>query len=122
MSNSKEKAVQFYTEGELVETVTDPATARLIGIYKDVYNKIDSFKITSRILIPKRTGFTRKAIQAQSTRLRILCTKEYIPNVPEVMDGAVYECGILNLKTHAYQAIDNGVQTLFYKLFSEHVK
>ena len=122
MSNSKEKAVQFYTEGELVETVTDPATARLIGIYKDVYNKIDSFKITSRILIPKRTGFTRKAIQAQSTRLRILCTKEYIPNVPEVMDGAIYECGILNLKTNVYQAIDNGVQTLFYKLFSEHVK
>ena len=122
MSNSKEKAVQFYTEGELVETVTDPATARLIGIYKDVYNKIGSFKITSRILMPKRTGFTRKAIQAQSTRLRILCTKEYIPNVPEVMDGAVYECGILNLKTNVYQPIDNGVQTLFYKLFSEHVK
>lgn len=122
MSRTATKEVEFYTEGELVKTVTDKETARAIGIYKDVYNKIESFNITSHILPAKRLGFVREAYQAKSHRLKILCFKEYLPNVPEELDAAHYECGILNTKTDKFERIDGGVQVLFYKLFRGRTK
>ncbi len=122
MSKTATREVEFYTEGELVKTVTDAETARAIGMYKDVYNKIQSFDITTCILPPKRVGFTRVAIQAKSHKLRILCIKEYLKNAPEILDGAQYECGILNMKSDKFERVDGGVPMLYYKLFSEHIK
>ena len=122
MSKQAIRHVEFYSGGKLIKTTTDAETARAIGMYKDVYNKIEHFEITSRILIPKRSGFVRKAFQAQSPRLRIICIKEYLPNVPEILQGATYECGIINKKTQEYQIVQGGVETLYYELFNEHIR
>lgn len=122
MSRTATKEVEFYTEGKLVQTVTDAETARFIGIYKDVYNKIQSFDIKSCLLPASREGFIRQAFQAKSHRLKIVCFKEYLPNVPEEFDAAHYECGILNTKTDKFERIDGGVQVLFYNLFCGHTK
>lgn len=122
MSKQAVKEVEFFADGELIRTTTDPETARDIGMYKDIYNKIEHFTITSRILTPKRAGFVRKAIQAQSHRLRIVCIKEYLPNVPEILDASECECGILNRKTQEYHEVKGGVQDLYYNLFNGRIK
>lgn len=130
MSRQATREVEFYTEGKLVKTVTDAETARAIGCYKDVYNKITRFDITACPMPAKRDGFTRIVIQAQSHGLRILCSKEYIPNVPEILDGAQYECVILNRKNNTVDTVPNnvierhygGVPMLYYKLFSGRIR
>lgn len=130
MSKQTIREVEFYTEGQRVKVVTDAKTARAIGMYKDVYNKIQSFDITTKTLPAKRPGFVRVAIQAQSHWLRILCTKEYIPNVPEILNGAQYECGILNRKSDHAEMVSpgaierhyGGVPMLYWKLFRERIK
>ena len=74
MSKPAKREVSFYTEGMLVETVTDRETARAIRQYKSVYNQINSYSISSTFLnYNNKDGFVYKAIQAQSRRLRILC-------------------------------------------------
>lgn len=131
MSKPAKREVSFYTEGMLVETVTDRETARAIRQYKSVYNQIDSYSIASTFLnYNNKDGFVYKAIQAQSRRLRILCIKKYIPNVPETCDDATYECAIFHRKNQTKELIQNtaiekyygGVPMLYYKLFSEHIK
>jgi hypothetical protein len=130
MSKQATREVEFYTDGELVKTVTDKETARAIGAYKDVYNKIQSFDITSCILPGKRDGFVRHAIQAKSPKIKILCIKEYMPNMPEEFDGAQYQCGIMHTKTKQTEVVANGalerhyggIPMLYYKLFNEHTK
>ena len=130
MSRRAIREVEFFTEGKLVKTVTDAETARAISFYKSVYNQITSFNIVARDLPPKREGFVRIARQAQSHSLRILCIKEYMPNVPEFMSGATYDCGILNRKTNQTALVPDykierhygGVPMLYYKLFREHIK
>lgn len=111
------KKVSFFTDGKLVELETDVKTARAIGMYKDVYNKIQNFDISSRIIPGKHDGFVREAIVAQSRKLKIVCTKEYLPNVPEALNAARYECGILNTKTNKFEPVGGGVPQLYYKLF-----
>jgi len=118
----KLKQVEFYSGGELVKMVTDAETARAIGTYKDIYNKINCFIITSYMLKPRREGFVREAFIAQSHKLKIMCTKEYLPNVPQILDGARYECGILNTKSNKLEMVHGGVQVLYYNLFREHTK
>ena len=117
MSRPAIRNVEFYTDGKLVKTVTDAETARAIGKYNDIYNKINSFSITATKLEPKRPGFVREAILARSHRLKIVCVKEYLPNVPEIMNGAQYQCGILNTRSNKFEQVDGGVQVLYYKLF-----
>ena len=130
MSKQAIREVEFITEGEHVKTVTDAETARAIGMYKDVYNKIESFDITSTTLPAKRAGFIREAFQAKSHRLKILCFKEYLPNMPEDLDGAQYECGILNMKSNKVELVTSaaierhygGVAMLYFNLFRGRTK
>ena len=131
MSRPAKREVSFYTEGMLVETITDYETAKAIRQYKSVYNQIGSYKIASTFLnSPTDDRFVYEAIQAQSRRLRILCIKKYIPNVPESCDGATYECGIFHLKSKTKELVKKdpvaryygGVPMLYYKLFREHMK
>lgn len=122
MSNIAIKQVEYYTEGRLVKTETDAETARAIAAYKNVYNNINSFDMVSSTLPPKHVGFTREAIVAQSRRLKIVCIKEYLPNVPETIASPRYECGILNTKTGKFESVSGIVPMLYYKLFSEHTK
>ena len=116
------KNVEFYSDGELIKMVTDAETARAIGMYNDVYNKIQYFTITSQTMKPRREGFVREAFIAQSHRLKIMCTKEYLPNVPQILNGAQYECGILNTKSNKFEMVGGGVQVLYYNLFRERTK
>ena len=118
----KFKRVEFYDNGELIKMVTDAETARAIGQFKDICNKIHCFAITSYTLKPRREGFVREAFVAQSHKLKIMCTKEYLPNVPQILNGARYECGILNTKSNKLEMVHGGVQVLYYNLFREHTK
>jgi len=122
MSRQAVREVEFYTEGKLVKTVTDAKTAQAIGMYKDIYNKVQYFQVTLHKLTPRRIGFVREVIVAESHRLKIYCTKEYLPDVPEVLSGVQYDCGILNKKTEKIEQVGGGVPLLYYKLFREHVK
>ena len=118
----KLKRVEFYDNGELIKMVTDAETARAIGQFKDIRNKIHCFAIASYTLKPRREGFVREAFVAQSHKLKIMCTKEYLPNVPQILNGARYECGILNTKSNKLEMVHGGVQVLYYNLFREHTK
>lgn len=122
MSRQSLRNVEFYTEGKLVKTVTDTETARAIEAYKKVYNTIDKFHITSRTIPAERDDFVQTAILAQSGDLQIICVKEYLPDVPEIIDGAQYSCGISNSKGGKFKNIGGGVPVLYYKLFHGRTK
>lgn len=122
MSRQATREVTFISEGKIIQTVTDAKTARAIGKYKDVYNKIERFKITSNIVPGKIDGFLREEIIARSPRLKIVCIKEYIPNVPEILDSATYKCGILNTKNKKFDIFDGGLPMLYYKLLHGRAK
>ena len=130
MSRPDTKEVEFITDGQTIKTVTDKETARAIGMYKDIYNKIQNFDISSRMLPSKRVGFVREVFCAQSHRLKIVCIKEYVPNVPEIVASPRYECAILNTKSDKFEMVKNteierlsgGVPSLYYKLFCGRTK
>ena len=130
MSKPAIREVEFFTDGQLVKTVTDAETARAIGTYKDVYNKIQSFDISTQSGPSNRPGFVREVYFAQSHRLKIVCIKEFLPDVPEILNGARYECGILNkksdklevVKKNEFERFSGGVPMLYYKLFRGRIK
>ena len=122
MSTQKTKTVEFISDGKLVRQTVDAETARAIGMYKSVYNIIQSFDIVYRKITPKRAGFVREAYQAESPRLKIICTCEYLPDAPDGVDNTHYECGILNTKTNSYESVGGIVPSLYYKLFRGRAK
>ena len=122
MSRQAVREVEYIEDGKLVKTVTDATTARAIGRYKDVYNKIESFNISAHLLPSKLQGYVRDVLIARSRRLRIVCIKEHPQNISEKHIDSKYECGILNTKTNEFERVEGGVELLYYKLFRGHVK
>jgi hypothetical protein len=124
MSRQAIEEVEYMEDGVLVKTVTDSKTARAIGKYKSIYHCVQSFTVTKHQLPSQYAdkGFVREAILAQSRRLKILCIKDYVPNVPEYIIDPQYQCGILNTKTKEFERVEGGVELLYYKLFRGHVK
>lgn len=122
MSKHETKQVEFFIDGKLVQTDVDPETARAISKYKDVYNCVQSFEIATCNVPARRDGFIREAVQATSRKLKIVCTKEYNPNIPETVAPPRYECGILNTKSQQFEAFSGVVPMLYYKLFSGRIK
>ena len=122
MKKEELRNVQFYTEGKLVQTTTDVDTARAIGTYKDTYNKIEHFEIVTRTVDGRQPGFIREEFLARTHKMTIVCFKEYLPNVPELLDGAQYQCGIRNTKSDKFEVFSGTIPMLYYKLFREHVK
>lgn len=124
MSRHAIEEVEYMEDGVLVKTVTDSKTARAIGKYKNIYQCVQSFTVTKHQLTSQYAdkGFVREAILAQSRRLKILCIKDYVPNVPEYIIDPQYQCGILNKKTNKVERVEGGVELLYYKLFRGHVK
>lgn len=126
MSKTATREVEYFDDnGQIVKTVTDAATARAIGRYKNVYNTIQSFDVALVNNMPSKyesQGFAREVIVAQSHRLKIVCIKDFIPNISELIVNPRYECGILNKKTNEFERVDGGVELLYYKLFRGHTK
>ena len=119
MSRQATRQVTYYSDGKPVTKVVDKETAQDIGLYNNVYHQIASYDIKSCTLPSKLDYFVREVLQAQTQRLRIVSIKEYIPNVPEELDSAHYQCGVLNKKTQEYRSISGTVAMLFFKLFNE---
>ena len=122
MSKQKTKTVKFISDGELIQKTVDADTAQFIATYKNVYHNIQNFDIAHRRIKAKRPGFIREAYQAESSRLKIICTCEYLPDVPEELDSVRYECGILNIKSNEFETVGGIVPSLYYKLFRGRVK
>lgn len=124
MSRYAMEEVEYMEDGVLVKTVTDAKTARAIGRYKNIYHCAQSFSVTTYQLPSQLAdqGFVREAILAQSRKLKILCLKDYLPNVPEYICDPHYQCGILNKKTQEFERIVSGVDILYYKLFRGRIK
>ena len=132
MSKHSKDTIGFYDyNGEWVEIPTpDKKTKEAIQEYKSVYNQINSYQIASVFITPKREGFIRQAIQAQTQSKRILCAKEYLPGVPKEFDCAKYQCAICNLNNNQAELITEtpikryygGVPMLYFNLFNKHIK
>lgn len=124
MSRPAIEEVEYMEDGVLVKTITDSKTARAIGRYNNIYHCVQSFTVTKHQLPSQYAdkGFVREAIMAQSRRLKILCLKDFVPNVSEDIIDPQYQCGILNKKTNEVERVEGGVELLYYKLFRGRVK
>lgn len=125
MSEKKQKVWYYDHNGERVEKEVDIKTKDAINkYYKSVYNEIKNYDIDSGFIRPRSnaTGFVRRAIVAKSPDKTIVCTKEYIKNVPPEIDNAKYECGILDKKTGEFQEFSGGVPVLFYKFLNGRIR
>ena len=116
------RRVEFYSEGKKIVAEADIKTARAIDVYKMVYNKVHDFDIKTRTIDGTHDGCVRDAIYAQSSKLKIVCTKEYVPNVPEIVCAPRYTCGIANIRDNKFEFVPITVSVLYYKLFSERIK
>lgn len=125
MSKTATKEVEYVSDGQTIKATVDKKTAAAIGQYKSVYNAIQSFDITLCNDMPSKyqnAGFKREVIVAQSRRLKIVCIKDFAPNVPESVIAPYYECGIMNIKTKDYEAVNGIVPMLYYKLLRGRAK
>ena len=122
MSKTETVNVEFYDNGKLVKTMTDIQTARAINKYNEVYNKIQYFDIQSGTVPAKHNGFVCQTFVAKHGDTKIVCAKEFLPNVPEILSCAQYKCGVKNTKDGKFENVGGGVQVLYYKLFSGHTK
>lgn len=124
MSKQATEQVSFYDDGVLTTTVTDKETAAAIKRYNGIYNQIQSFDVSSRI-ISDLSGATCEIFEAHSRNLKITCTKKSWPYLTE----EIYQCGILNKKKKneqkkedAVDIITGGVEVLYYKLLRGRAK
>ncbi len=116
------RKVEFYTNGKKVVIEADLKTARAIDVYKMVYNKVQNFDIKTRTFPGTHDGCICDVILAQSRKFKIVCTKEYIPNVPEIISAPQYTCGIANTRDNKFVNVPCGVSVLYYELFRGRVK
>ena len=122
MKKEELREVEFFSEGKLIKTLADAETARAIGMYKDVYNKIAHFEIVTRTVDGRQHGFIREEFLARTHKMTIVAFKEYIPNVPEILSGTQYQCGIRNTKSQKFEVFSGTIPMLYYKLFRERTK
>ena len=66
MSRQAIREVTYYSEGKTITCETDIETARQIGEYNDIRNKINSFTIKLCKVPGKQPGFIREQYFAQS--------------------------------------------------------
>ena len=125
MSKPATKEVEYMSEGQLIKATVDKKTAADIGQYKSIYNCVQSFEVGLVDNTPskyKDQGFLREILVAESPRLKIVCIKDFYPNVSELYISPRYECGIVNKKTNDFKRVTSGVDSLYYKLFRDRVK
>ena len=116
------RKVEFYADGKKITAEADLKTARAIDVYKIVYNKIKNFDIKARTIPGTHDGWMREIIFAKSHKIKIVCTKEFMPDVPEIICNPRYTCGIANANNNKFVPVPGGVSVLYYELFNGRIK
>ena len=122
MSKQTACSVQFMEDGRLVKTVVPKETEKAINDYNKVYENINQYKIRTFRTPSKHQEHVCDVVIAQSSEQRIVCIKDFVPNISERIIEPQYQCGILKIGTNDVEHIEGGVELLYYKLLHGRAK